>query len=344
MAEVVAEVEKSAAGRKEADVKPEERIAAKAVSQSVAAADAISGEDVVRSIAELKSTIARTLTQLSDRLEEEVNKYSQVRRAIAAKDAELIEIFEIQRSASTLLAVLEAQQRKQEEMEREFQTEKERLDREIETTRVQWEQETKQREHDTQERDAAEQKRRVREQEEYKYSFAREQQLARDQFSDELAKSQKELRSANRSSSVSGASVKRSWPRESRNSRSFAPGPRALPTSSRRRPIGPGLRSSGGSNNSTRRRRTFFDARQKGKRTSWPQRLPPWSGSSESRPSSSRGSNSRPKRHTRRCRKSRSAQLRVQPAPSNLPAFSSCWQNKCASPVRRSGDPWPLKS
>ena len=104
--EVVAEAEKAAAGRKEAEAKPEERIAAKAVSQAVAVADAISSEDVVRSIAELKSTITRTLTQLSDRLEEEVNKFSQVRRAIAAKDAELAEIYEIQRSASTLQAIL----------------------------------------------------------------------------------------------------------------------------------------------------------------------------------------------------------------------------------------------
>ena len=36
-----------------------------------------------------KSTIARTLAQLADRLEEEIGKYGQIRRAIAAKDAEL---------------------------------------------------------------------------------------------------------------------------------------------------------------------------------------------------------------------------------------------------------------
>lgn len=43
------------------------------------------------------------------------------------------------------------------------------------------------------ERDTAEQKRRQRELDEYKYAFAREQQIARDQAADELAKVQKDL-------------------------------------------------------------------------------------------------------------------------------------------------------
>ena len=193
MVEIVAEAEKAVAQRKETEAKPEERIAANAVRDAVAVADALSSDGVVRSIGELKSTIARTLTQLSDRLEEEIGKYSQICRAITAKDSELKEIYEIQRSASTLLAFLETQQRKQEEMQREFQTEKDLLEREIETTREEWEEEKQQHDQEAKERDAAEQKRRQRELEEYKYNFAREQQLARDRSGDELAKAQKEL-------------------------------------------------------------------------------------------------------------------------------------------------------
>ena len=193
MVESVAAAEKAVAERKETEAKPEERIAAKTVRDAVAAADALSGESVVRSIGDLKSTIARTLTQLSDRLEEEIGKYSQICRAIAAKESELQEIYEIQRSASTLLAFLDTQQRKQEEMQRDFQIEKEQLELEIETTRAEWEKERKQHEQESKERDTAEQKRRQRELEEYKYSFAREQQLARDQAGDELGKAQKEL-------------------------------------------------------------------------------------------------------------------------------------------------------
>jgi hypothetical protein len=193
MVEIVAEAEKAVAERKESEAKPEERIAANAVRDAVAVADALSSDGVVRSIGELKSTIARTLTQLSDRLEEEIGKYGQICRAIAAKESELQDIYGIQRSASTLLAFLETQQRKQEEMQRDFQTEKEQLEREIETTRAEWENEKQQREQENKERETAEQKRRQRELEEYKYNFAREQQLARDRSGDELAKAQKEL-------------------------------------------------------------------------------------------------------------------------------------------------------
>ena len=123
----------------------------------------ISSEGVVHLIGELKSTMTRTLTQLSDRLEEEIGKYGRICRAIAAKESELKEIYEIQRSASTLLAFLETHERKQEEMERDLQAEKEQLDREIETTRVEWDKERRQHEQEIKERDAAEQKRRQRE-------------------------------------------------------------------------------------------------------------------------------------------------------------------------------------
>lgn len=193
MAEIVADAEKVVAQRKEAEAKPEDRIAAKIVTEAVAAADALSSEGVVRSISELKSAMTRTLTQLSDRLEEEIGKYDRICRAIAAKETELKEIYEIQRSASTLLAFLETHERKQEEMEREYQSEKEQLDREIETTRTEWEKERKEHDQEVKERDVAEQKRRQRELEEYKYTFAREQQLARDQSGDEIAVAEKEL-------------------------------------------------------------------------------------------------------------------------------------------------------
>jgi len=166
MVELVVETEKAVAERQEAEAKPEDRLAAKEVRDAVAVADALSSEDLVRSIGDMKSTIARTLAQLADRLEEEIGKYGQIRRAIAAKDAELQEIYEIQRSASTLLAIMETQQRQQEEMERQFQTEKEQLESEIAATRAEWEKEEKEREQEAKERDTAEQKRRQREAEE----------------------------------------------------------------------------------------------------------------------------------------------------------------------------------
>ena len=193
MLEALAEGERSVAERKEAQAKPEERIEARAVAQAVAAADELSTEGVVKSIGDLKSVVSKMLTQLSDRLEEQVARYVQIQRAIVAKDVELREIYDIQRSASTLTALIESQERLRTQHEAELAGMKEELEREIEQGRAEWERERKQRDAEAKERDTAEQKRREREKEEYRYAFVREQQQARDQFADETAKAQKEL-------------------------------------------------------------------------------------------------------------------------------------------------------
>jgi hypothetical protein len=193
MLDALAESERTVADRKEAQAKPEERIEARAVAQAIAAADELSTEGVVKSIGDLKSVVSKMLTQLSDRLEEQVARYVQIQRAIVAKESELKEIYDIQRSASTLTALIESQERLRSQHEAELAAMKQELEREIEQTRADWDREKKQREAEAKERDTAEQKRREREKEEYRYAFAREQQQARDQFADETAKAQKDL-------------------------------------------------------------------------------------------------------------------------------------------------------
>lgn len=193
MLETLAETTKAVEERKDADLRPEDRIEAKSVREAVAAADALSTEGVVKSIGDLRSSIGKTLSQLSDRLEEEVGKYVQIQRAILAKEAELKEIYEIQKSASTLTALIESQQKRRDEFDAEMTAEREQLTKEVETTRSEWEAERKAREAEIKEQAATEQKRRDRERDEYKYGFAREQQLARDKFSDETARAEKDL-------------------------------------------------------------------------------------------------------------------------------------------------------
>jgi hypothetical protein len=193
MLDALADSERAVADRKEAQARPEERIEARAVAQAVAAADELSTEGVVKSIGDLKSVVSKMLTQLSDRLEEQVARYVQIQRAIVAKETELKEIYDIQRSASTLTALIESQERLRAQHEAELASMKQELEHEIDQTRTDWDRERKQREAEAKERDAAEQKRREREKEEYRYAFAREQQQARDQFADETANAQKDL-------------------------------------------------------------------------------------------------------------------------------------------------------
>jgi hypothetical protein len=191
--ETYAQTLKDVEDRGDADAKPEDKIQAKAVREAIATADALSTEGVVKSIGELRATVGKTLAQLSDRLEEEVAKYVQIQRAILAKEAELKEIYDIQKNASTLTALIEAQQRRREEFEAELARDREELTSEIETARSEWESERKSREAEQKEFAVAEQKKRDREREEYRYAFSREQQLAKDKFADETAKTEKVL-------------------------------------------------------------------------------------------------------------------------------------------------------
>jgi hypothetical protein len=192
MLESLAQAEKQVKERREAAATPEDKLEAKALRESVAVAEGLFSNGVVKSITDLRSSVNKSLAQLSDRLEEEVAKYVQIQRAIMAKDQELQEIYEIQRSASTLVALIETQDRKRNEFEAEMQAKREELTQEIEMTRAEWERARNEHEDLRNEQEQNEQKRRQREKEEYQYAFARDQQQAREKFADEMTRARKE--------------------------------------------------------------------------------------------------------------------------------------------------------
>ena len=171
----------------------EEKIEQKKIEDALKVADSLSTEGVVKEIGVLKAEIGTLLSQLSDQLEGEVNQYKSIQKAIEAKASELKEIYEIERSAATLAALIEAQQEKRVSFEGETAAKREELRHDIEATRSAWEEEEELHEAQTKERDAAETKRRQREQEEFEYQFEREKRLAHDQFEDEKRKTGSEL-------------------------------------------------------------------------------------------------------------------------------------------------------
>jgi|YNPNPStandDraft_1061719.scaffolds.fasta_scaffold00350_21 hypothetical protein len=179
--------------KKEAELSPERRIQERKAKEAVQVADAISAEGVVKGISILKLEIGKMLTQISDGLEEEVGKYEKIKRAIEAKEQELRELYEIERSAASLAALIESQNQKRQEFEAEMALRRQELEREIEETRARWERERKEHEAAWKEMLASEQKKREREREEFGYAFAREQQLARDRFEDEKARLEKDI-------------------------------------------------------------------------------------------------------------------------------------------------------
>ena len=106
----------------------------------------------------------------------EVARFKVVQNAVEVKERELQELYDIDKAAASLAALIEAQNQKRRAFEAELTTQTDRLAREIETTRAEWEKEKKVRELETRERDAIEKKTREREKEEFAYLFKREQQ------------------------------------------------------------------------------------------------------------------------------------------------------------------------
>jgi hypothetical protein len=179
--------------QKEAELKPEKKIEERKSKEVIQVAESLSSEGVAKEISNLKIETSKTLAQISDRLEEEVNKFRAIQNAITLKQKELQELYEIEKSAVTLAALIESQNQKRQAFETEMAEKKEALSQEIEALRVEREKEKNDYEAEIKEWDIAEKKRRDREKEEYEYSFKREQKLAKDKFEDEKAKLEKEI-------------------------------------------------------------------------------------------------------------------------------------------------------
>ncbi len=173
--------------KRESDATPEQKVAEKAVKQVVAVADALTADGIIHDISNLKAEVGKVLTTLSDRLEQETGRYDAVKRAIAEKEKELAEIYEIQKAASSLSALIEAHNLKKEEFEADMAARKEELAREIDETRQAWQTEKAKRTAEIKEQEAAEAKKRSRDKEEFEYNLQRERQSAQDAFEKEKA-------------------------------------------------------------------------------------------------------------------------------------------------------------
>ena len=178
--------------KRRAEMKPEETVAERKKAKAVAVADAASNESIGNQIASLKSEIGRTLNEQAERLEQETTKYAQVKTAVEAAEAELLEIYDIEKAAASLAALLEAEKQQREEFEAEMTTKREQLeydiathreafDYEVKTQRDQWKKEKAEYEAAAKEQNATDKKQRQREQEEWKYLFEREKQAAEEQ-------------------------------------------------------------------------------------------------------------------------------------------------------------------
>ena len=171
-----------------AQLRPEQKLKEKKEESILKAVAGISADGVIQETNKLKQEIGGMLNKLTDRLAAEVNKFDQVQLAIEIKERELKEIYEIEKAAATLAALIETQRQEKIEFEEEMAHKQASLTRDIEATELQWQKEKADRQVDIKEQQEQETKDRKRQKEEYQYAFEREQQLARDKFEDEKAK------------------------------------------------------------------------------------------------------------------------------------------------------------
>ena len=174
--------------KEKVQLKPEQKLKERKEEGILKAVAGISADGVIQETNKLKQEIGGMLNKLTDRLAAEVNKFDQVQLAIEIKERELKEIYEIEKAAATLAALIESHRQEELRFEEEMGHKQASLIQEIEATKLQWQKEKADRQAEIKEQQEQETKDRKRQKDEYQYAFEREKQLARDKFEDEKAK------------------------------------------------------------------------------------------------------------------------------------------------------------
>lgn len=194
MLEAYESLAKQFEAKRQAELNPERRIEEKKAEEAIKAAAAVAADGIDREIGGLKSEISKMLADVSEKLAAEAARFRSLQKAVETKAQELQELYGIEKAASSLAALIEAQNQKRRDFEIESAQQHEELKGEIEETRQIWQKERQTREAELRERDTAEKKARDREKEQFEYAFKREQQGLRDKLNDEKAALEKELR------------------------------------------------------------------------------------------------------------------------------------------------------
>jgi hypothetical protein len=153
--------------------------------QAIAEAEELVVADVPQRIQDLRLTIGRELSELGARLESETRDYQRVKQAVAAKQAELQRVFEVETAAVDLAALIAAQRQR-----------KEAFDADLAAGRESWEQEQRERREGQAAEEEDRDRRRKREQDEFEYALKRDRERRKNALEDELADLERHAQSA----------------------------------------------------------------------------------------------------------------------------------------------------
>ena len=167
------------------ELKPEKIIEEKKEKEVIKKVDDISSNDLNKRIENIKTEINRSLIQILEKLEIETTNYNKIKEAIDIKNKELKELYDIEKNASSLAALIEIQNRKKDEFENQLKNEKAKFENEIKEIKEKWDIEKKQHDIEYKETLDNEKKQKEREKEQYTYNFERDKQIALNKLNDE---------------------------------------------------------------------------------------------------------------------------------------------------------------
>jgi hypothetical protein len=182
MLDTYAETKAKIDEKAKSELKPEKVKEEKKDREVVLEADVIASSDLDMKIDILKSDITKSLSDVSEKVRNEAEKYKKLQAAVEVREKELSEIYEVEKAASSLAALIESQIRIREE-----------FDNEMEISRNEFEKEKEIRECTLREEKAEEEKTRKRLKDEFDYSFKRECEFRKNKFNDEMVKIEKEF-------------------------------------------------------------------------------------------------------------------------------------------------------
>ncbi|NOR25973.1 MAG: hypothetical protein GQ542_16610 [Desulforhopalus sp.] len=156
-------------------------------------AEEITSSILTTQIHDLKVAIAQELSDLAEKIASEAKKYTVIQEAIELKQAELEEIYGIEKHAASLAAILESNHQVKNQFEKEMALQREKLKDEISETRATWENEKKDYKDTSIEEQKSRDKKRKREEDEYIYNLQRSRSIEENNFADKSAALEKEI-------------------------------------------------------------------------------------------------------------------------------------------------------
>lgn len=157
-------------------------------------ADELDPESVIKEMDDLKLDINNLVDKLSKNLSQEIRKYLEVKEATEIRENELEEIYDIEKEAGTLAALINANNQKKEEFEQEMAEEKQELQAELDQIREQIKEEKEEHQKEMKRKKEEAEKEYKRKVEEFEYDFERKKQLKEDEFADQKRQLEKELK------------------------------------------------------------------------------------------------------------------------------------------------------